>query len=105
MDQLLIGIKRGEFVSVKGDFSYRRSLGKIETPLLLIGGEADKLAPPEAIEIVRREVGSKDRTVRVFGPKAKDSVAYGHIDLILGPKARQEVFPAIARWLKQRGGD
>ncbi|OGQ83015.1 MAG: hypothetical protein A3F90_19765 [Deltaproteobacteria bacterium RIFCSPLOWO2_12_FULL_60_19] len=105
LDQLLLAIKRGEFVSAKGDFSYRKNLGKINTPLLLIGGEADKLAPPEAMEIVRREAGSRDRTVRIFGPKAKDSVAYGHMDLILGPKAKQEVFPAIARWLKQRGGD
>lgn len=105
LDQLLLAIKRGEFVSASGDFSYRRSLGKIDAPVLLVGGEADKLAPPETIETVRRGVGSKERTVRIFGPKAKDSVAYGHIDLILGPKAKQEVFPAIARWLKQRSGD
>ena len=103
LDQLLLMIRRGAFVSAKGDFSYRKNLAKIQMPLLLIGGEGDLLAPPEAIRAVQRAVGSSDRTVRIFGPGAKDSVAYGHIDLILGPKARKEVFPVIARWLRERG--
>jgi pimeloyl-ACP methyl ester carboxylesterase len=102
-DHLLLMIKRGEFVSAKGDFSYRKNLAKIQLPLLLIGGERDLLAPPEAIQVVHRAVGSPDRTLRIFGPKSKDSVAYGHMDLILGQKAKREVFPVIARWLKQRG--
>lgn len=102
LDQLLLMIKRGEFVSAQGDFSYRKNLAKIQLPLLLIGGERDMLAPPEAIRTVYRGVGSTDRTLRIFGPRFKDSAAYGHIDLILGKKATNEVFPVIGRWLKQR---
>ena len=104
LDQLLLMIRRGEFVSAKGDFSYRKNLARIQLPLLLIGGEGDMLAPPEAIRAVQRGVGSSERTVRIFGPGAKDSVAYGHMDLILGSRARKEVFPVIARWLRERGG-
>jgi poly(3-hydroxyalkanoate) synthetase len=72
--------------------------------MLLIGGEEDKLAPPESIRVVYRNVSSTDRTLRIFGPRSKDSAAYGHIDLILGKKAKREVFPVIARWLRQRDG-
>ncbi|MBI2985985.1 MAG: alpha/beta fold hydrolase [Deltaproteobacteria bacterium] len=102
LDHLLLMIKRGEFVSARGDFSYRRNLAKIQLPILFIGGEGDVLAPPETIRVAHRAVSSKDRTLRIFGPRSKDSIAYGHVDLILGRKAREEVFPVIGRWLKQR---
>lgn len=104
LDHLLLMIRRGEFVSARGDFSYRRKLAKVQIPVLLIGGEKDRLAPPEAIRAVRRAVGSKVRTLRIFGARSKDSVAYGHFDLILGKKAREEVYPVIGRWLRQRDG-
>ena len=102
LDHLLLMIRRGEFVSAKGDFSYRKNLAKIRLPVLMIGGEKDRLAPPEAIRAVHRAVKSKDRTLRIFGPGSKDSAAYGHFDLILGKKAREEIFPVIGRWLKRR---
>jgi polyhydroxyalkanoate synthase len=101
LEQLLLMIERGEFVSAKGDFSYRKNLSEIQIPFLLIGGEGDKVAPPGAIRAVYRAVGSGDRTLRIFGARSKDSVDYGHIDLILGKKAKDEVFPVIGRWLKQ----
>lgn len=102
LDHLLLMIKRGEFMSATGDFSYRKNLAKIQLPLLLIGGEKDQVAPPEAVWAVHRAVGSADRTVRIFGPRYKDAAAYGHMDLILGMKSRQEVFPVIGEWLKRR---
>lgn len=101
-DHLLRMIRKGEFVSADGAYNYRRNLGRIRVPLLLIGGEKDALAPPEALRLIQRSVKSSERSLRVFGPRAKDSLAYGHVDLILGKKAREEVFPVIARWLKQR---
>lgn len=102
LDHLLLMIKRGEFISARGDFSYQNNLAKIQLPLLLIGGEKDMLAPPEAIQLVHSTVGSRDRTLRIFGPRTKDSVSYGHLDLIVGKKAKDEVFPVIGRWLDRR---
>jgi len=102
LDHLLLMIKQGEFVSADGDFNYRKNLSKIRIPILLIGGEKDALAPPEAMRIVHRGVGSKDRTLKIFGAKPKESAAYGHLDLILGKKAKEEIFPVVGRWLKRR---
>lgn len=102
LNHLLRMIERGEFVSADGKFSYRRNLSKIQVPLLLIGGEKDKLAPPESIRLVYRGVGSSDRTLRILGSRSKGAVGYGHVDLILGKKSRDDVFPVIAQWLKQR---
>ena len=104
LDHLLVMIKRGEFVSATGKYSYRKNLNRIRVPLLLIGGEADPLAPAESIREVYRASGSPDRTVRIFGPKAKDSAAYGHLDLVVGKKSQEEVFSVIAEWLKRRDG-
>ena len=102
LDHLLLMIQKGEFVAGKGNFNYRRNLAKLRLPLLLIGGEKDALAPPEALRIVHQQVASTERTLRIFGPRFGDSAAYGHVDLILGQKARKEVFPVIGAWLKQK---
>ncbi len=102
LNHLLLMIRRGEFVSARGDFSYRRNLRKVRVPTLLIGGEKDPLAPPKALRDTYRRLGSKDRRLRIFGTKTKSSMPYGHLDLILGKKAREEVFPVIGRWLKGR---
>ena len=95
-------IRVGEFVSAKGDFNYRKKLAKVRIPVLLIGGEKDYLAPPKALRTTYRALGSKDRTLRIFGSRSKDPIKYGHFDLILGKKARKEVYPVIGKWLKRR---
>jgi poly(3-hydroxyalkanoate) synthetase len=102
LDHLLLMIEQGEFISANGDFNYHKNLSKIRIPILLIGGKKDAMSPPAAVRIIYRGVGSKDRTLKIFGNGSKESTAYGHFDLILGKKAREEVFPVIGRWLKKR---
>lgn len=102
LDHLSQMIRKGEFVSAKGDYSYRKNLAKVRVPVLLIGGEKDPMAPPKALRDTHRALGTKDRTLRIFGSRSKDPVKYGHFDLILGKKAREEVFPVIGKWLRRR---
>ncbi|HEU4342880.1 MAG TPA: alpha/beta fold hydrolase [Candidatus Binatia bacterium] len=104
LDQLLLMIARGELVSGSGDYSYRKNLRKLRLPVMFVGGAADPLAPPDSIEEVYRAVGSVDRSLRIFGRGSKHSTPYGHLDLLAGKKAREEVYPAIGNWLKQRDG-
>lgn len=102
LDHITMMVRKGEFVSANGDLSYRKKLARFRIPILLIGGEKDALAPPHALRATYRAIKSKDRTRRIFGSRPKDSAAYGHYDLVLGKKAKEEVFPLIARWLKRR---
>lgn len=102
LDHMITMIRKGEFVSATGNHSYRKNLAKIRVPVLIIGGEKDPLAPPQVLRATYRELKSRDRTRRIFGSRPKDSVAYGHYDLILGKKAKEEVFPLIGSWLKKR---
>ena len=102
LDHVTTMIRDGEFVSYNGDYNYRKNLAKLRVPILLIGGEKDAVAPPSSLRSTYRAIKSKDRTRRIFGSLPKDSAAYGHYDLILGKKAKEEVFPLIASWLKRR---
>jgi len=102
LDHLIMMIRKGEFVSATGNHSYRKNLAKIRVPVLIIGGEKDAVAPPQVLRATYRELKSRDRTRRIFGSRPKDSVAYGHYDLILGKMAKEEVFPLIGSWLKKR---
>jgi alpha-beta hydrolase superfamily lysophospholipase len=102
LDHLVTMIRKGEFVSLGGTHSYYKNLKAIRLPMLLVGGEADPIAPPEAIHDVYRALGSPNRSVKIFGPSSKHSISYGHFDLIAGKQAPKEVFPVIAAWLKQR---
>lgn len=99
LDHLLLIIERREFVSHDGGFNYRRHLARARVPALLIGGEKDPLAPAAALKDVQQALGSRDKTVRVFGSK---SGGYGHFDLIVGKRAKEEIFSVIAGWLKAR---
>ncbi len=104
LDQLSLMIKRGEFVSADGEYSYLKNLWKVRIPLLIIGGEKDSLAPAQTLRTVYRRARSKVRTLKIYGSSSKDSAKYGHFDLIVGKKAKGEVFPRIAKWLKRRHG-
>jgi polyhydroxyalkanoate synthase len=99
LDHLLVVIDRREFVSHDGGFNYRRHLSRAQLPVLLIGGEKDPLAPAASLKEIYRTLGSRDKTARVFGSK---SGGYGHLDLIVGKRAKEEIFSPIGKWLRER---
>lgn len=111
--QWLTSMPRGGLLNSKGDYNYFHNLGQIKLPILLIGGTKDGITSVPTIMAVFDKVGSKDKTIRVFGEAGfeigPDSVAksrrdgtdYGHADLLLGEATRSEVFPFIARWIRE----
>lgn len=104
LDQLVKTVEKDAFVSADGASSYRDALSRVRVPVLLIGGAADPIAPPEALQKVYSELGSKNRDLMIFWSDPDEDVAYGHFDLILGKNAHDEVFPLIRGWLESREG-
>ena len=104
LDQIVMAVDKDEFVSADGKTSYREALSGITIPVLLVGGGADSIAPPEALKQVYRELGSEERDLMIFWPDPGEDVSYGHFDLILGRKAKDEVFPLIRSWLEAKAG-
>lgn len=100
MYQYLRWIKGGEIVSRDGKYSYTRNLNQVRSPLLAIAGRADGVAPSWSVYPLYKFASSKDKQFRVFGVAEGDRIDYGHLDLVLGLNAPEEVYPAIETWLE-----
>lgn len=85
-------------------FSFRDNLHRIEVPLLIIAGSIDRLTPPEDLRYVFDRVSSPVREFVVIGREQGASAEYGHVDLILGKNAPEDVFPTILAWLERHDG-
>ncbi len=87
------------FRSYYKTFSVRENLHRIEAPLLIVAGSIDRLTPAEDLRFVFDRVSSKDKEFVVVGRETGAATEYGHVDLILGRNAPDDVFPTIASWL------
>lgn len=80
--------------------SYIKNLKKFVVPLLAIAGNGDNVAVKEDIFEIKKLVGSKDITLKLFS-KDNSSADYGHLDLVLGYNSEREVFKEIYEWLEK----
>jgi polyhydroxyalkanoate synthase len=97
-------VRAGEFVSADGRVSYTRALGAITVPSLVLVGRADELADPLIGREVFEHLGSQDKELVVAGRAEGFSTDFGHVDLLVGPSARRDVFPRIVAWLQRHDG-
>jgi pimeloyl-ACP methyl ester carboxylesterase len=94
--------RRDVFCSRDGSTDYRARLVHVSQPVLVLGGTQDGLANPEAIRAQAALLGTKDKTVMLFGRENGDALEYGHGDLLFGTGAPREVYPRIVRWVSER---
>lgn len=75
----------------------RVDLKNITMPLLNFYGQFDHLVPPEACELLTKNVGSTD---------TEDiCLKTGHIGIYVSSKCQKEFAPRIVKWLKDREAD
>jgi polyhydroxyalkanoate synthase subunit PhaC len=82
---------------VRGNLRLRGELvdlERIDQSLLVVTAGADHIAPPEGTHPLFGMVSSDDVT-RLERPG-------GHIGLMAGSRARNEIWPEIAQWLSER---
>lgn len=72
----------------------RVDLSKITCPLLSIAGTKDYICPVSQAEAVMGLVGSRDKELLVLDA--------GHVGLMVGPVAKEVLWPRIRDWLKLR---
>jgi polyhydroxyalkanoate synthase len=82
---------------VRGELSLgarRVDLGRLACPLLLLTAKSDHLVPPAATEGIRPYVRSTDVTSIEF--------AAGHVGLVIGARAHEQLWPRATHWAAER---
>ncbi len=106
----LIGWPRDAYLQLLADFQRRNllaqgrwtvggrsaDLAEFRASLLVLAGSTDALAPTHAVRSVLGLVGSQDKTFR--------EVPGGHMGVLAGRRAREEIWRPAARWLAERSG-
>jgi len=99
MAQLASAMQAGGLRSRDGSTAYLDGLASATAPVLAIAGDRDAQCPPDAAERTLAAVGSARRELRVFGRSHGHEEHYGHFDLVMGRRAKSEVFPCIDAWV------
>lgn len=79
---------------------YYEHLDRVQAPMLIVAGAGDVLTPVEDLAAVHEAISSPDKKLLVCGTAQGFSLDYGHIDLVLGTRARDEVYPHISSWIE-----
>jgi len=97
--QLTSTLETGDFHSADGEYNYSQGLSHIEVPIFFVAGAMDQLARPVAIFDAYSRVSSTDKRIEILSRANGYSHDYGHVDMVLGESAPEEVFPMLAEWL------
>jgi pimeloyl-ACP methyl ester carboxylesterase len=92
-------VRGDHFRSLDRSRDYQDAMRRFTKPVLLVGGTADRMAPPGCMRKAFARLGSADKTLLLLGRSEGWGADYGHGDLLLGRTAPAEVFPAIEAWL------
>ncbi len=97
MGQLATAMLPGGLCSVRGEPFLPRLAG-VRTPVLALAGSRDAQCPPDAVAKTVAALGGAG-TLRVFGREHGEVDHYGHFDLLMGRRAKHEVYPHVDAWL------
>lgn len=84
-----------------GTFPYAAAFREVDVPVFVIAGDRDPLLTPADARHLFEDARSADKTFVEFEP-FEHEVHWGHIDLILGRRAPDLVWPRIVGWLDAR---
>jgi len=104
LGQLIDMVAGGLFRSIDKKVDYTAGLERLRTPALFCAGTVDNLATVGAVKRLYARWGGKPKRFEMFGVVNGQRGDYGHDDLVIGRRAREEVYPALRRWLDARSG-
>ncbi|MEM9068269.1 MAG: alpha/beta hydrolase [Myxococcota bacterium] len=91
---ILAGGDRVALRSGDGAIDYGVAFEALKSPLLVVAGDQDDLAPPESCRVAYDRSGSSDKMFRVFPA--------GHVDIVIGRETAATIWPLIGDWLARR---
>jgi pimeloyl-ACP methyl ester carboxylesterase len=81
---------------------YMEGLSRITIPCMILAGARDEIAPAAGCKTVFDQLGSPDKTWVNCGTADGFSRDFSHGGLVRGTPAREEIFPKIGAWLRER---
>ena len=102
LDDLDTTFNPGGFSRAAGRIAYLRRTSDFKTPTCLIAASADAQCTSQAIDATAQLLSGAELHVARFGKAHGHLEDYGHMDLLIGRNAEEEVWPTIARWLGSR---
>jgi len=93
-------VETGAFDSADGKIDYRRDMSRIRTPVLVVSGKVDRIAPPPAVKDGYRALGGPKRFL-LMAEENGVQADYGHMDYLLGERASTELWPHLLDFLAE----
>jgi pimeloyl-ACP methyl ester carboxylesterase len=94
-------LRRGRFVSWDGRIDYEAGIDRIHFPVMQIAA-AQRYSSERAARVLIDRAPVRDKTYVRVGRAEGFSEDYNHFTVLLGEKARDEIFPIVADFLLQR---
>lgn len=95
-------LQRDGLVSADGALDYRPMLSSAKVPALVVAGKLDRIAPAPSVRAGYDLLGG-EKSFFVAGEENGFLFDYGHMDLILGERAGQELWPRVLAFLAAAG--
>lgn len=95
-------IQRGRFDALSGQTDYLEGLGAVSVPTLVVAGKIDAIAPPWSVRPAFEKLGAEEKRWLLLGEANGMSGDYNHMDMLLSPHAKTDLFPRIVAWLAVR---
>ncbi len=93
--------KEKDFHNYYETFSYQEDLHRITAPVFFLAGAGDGLTPTRDIRFIYERISSPKKKFLEVGVESGFSSEYGHVDLVLGERAPEEIFPLVLDWLAE----
>ena len=91
-------VETGRFGSSDGSRDYRKGLGDVRVPVLVMAGEGDLVAPVSAVRDGYLALGGP-KAWRLLGTTEGLTADYGHVDVVIGERAPYEVWAPLLEFL------
>ncbi|MBL7170451.1 MAG: alpha/beta fold hydrolase [Candidatus Omnitrophica bacterium] len=102
VSQFANSIRQGSILSSDKSYNYSANINHITVPILILSGGADPFVSEDTLREYYKKVSSRDKEIIICSKDTGYSADYGHCDLLLGKKSKDEIYPVILNWLDER---
>ncbi|MGC4114392.1 MAG: alpha/beta fold hydrolase [Myxococcales bacterium] len=96
--QFTLWLERDAMVSADGELDYAQGLARVDTPVFVVAGKLDRIAPVANVKAGFDALGGPKRFF-IAAEQNGFRHDYGHMDLVLGDRASAELWPRVLEFL------